>query len=135
LTVQQVTELGFPADTEIHDEDDTRGCAWTRGDSKTEASFALLAVTIHLTGDPLAAAYRENESPPQGTTFAARTVRDLPAVTLARGYSYDQCEVTVGAGNGQGIVILGHLVVGEDEPSLCDRLVTAAELVVDAVRK
>jgi hypothetical protein len=68
-----------------------------------------------------------------GTTFEEHAVGGLPAVKMARGYSESQCELIIGAGNGQGIVLLGELFVGEGETSVCDRLVTAAGYVVDAV--
>ncbi|TDV46206.1 uncharacterized protein DUF3558 [Actinophytocola oryzae] len=141
LNAQQLTELGFPADDQIEDEQDgARVCAWSRDNSNTDASFTLLSISIYTTGDPLAAAYQKFNSDRaedkwQTIAFGEHTVRGLPAVTRGDRDDGSQCEATVGAGNGQGIVILGHLYTYNEKPELCDRLVTAAELVVDAVRR
>jgi len=83
-------------------------------------------------GDPLAKAYQDN-GPKEWSAFEEHTARGLPAVTQVPGEGERVCKVVVGAGNGQGIAIVGSL--GLEDPTLCQRLLTAAEWVVDAVRK
>lgn len=130
LTTRQVAELGFPGDATalFETRDDGPGCMWTRDDGN--GPFEILSITISLTGDPLAARYRRSGDV---KVFEEHTVRGLPSAATSDGLG-DQCEVTIGTGNGQGIEILGHLVDDED-PELCDRLLTAAGWVIDAVQR
>lgn len=141
LNPQQLTELEFPEERIESTEQETGSwyCMWSRNSSE-ETSLVIYTITVYVTSDPLAKAYRDNNSR-QGkgerpwTVFDALTVRGLPAVTKAPGDPESQCQVIVGAGNGQGIKVFGHLGLGLADPGLCQRLVTVAELVVDAVRR
>jgi hypothetical protein len=99
---------------------------------------ALYTLTVFLTGDPLAKAYQDNKARQderEWTTFETHAVRGLPAVTQAPGNPESLCEVIVGTGVGQGFTISGYLSVQLEEPTLCERLVAAAELIMDAARK
>lgn len=143
LNTQQVTDLEFPEERIESTEQETGAwyCMWSRDNSGKETpQVVIYTITVYGTGDPLAKAYQENRSrhdkdERQWTVFDALTVRGLPAVTKAPGDPESQCEVIVGAGNGQGIKVFGHLGLGLSDPGLCRQLVTVAELVVDAVRK
>lgn len=140
LTAQQLGELEFPSEASPEQDGQSHRCTWHEDDRDQEAPFVIFAVTIHLTGDPLARVYQEHHSrrgneEQEWTSFEAHTVRGLPAVTLVRGLAEAQCEVIVGAGNGQGVVVFGSLSGRAEDPGLCDRLVTAAGWVVDAVRR
>jgi hypothetical protein len=141
LNAQQLTELEIPEEHIESPEQETGAwyCMWSKN-SDQESALVIYTVTVYMTGDPLSEAYRENRSrhdknERQWPVFDAHTVRGLPAVTKVVGDPETQCQVIVGAGNGQGVKVFGHLGLGIGNPDLCQRLVTAAEWVVDAVRK
>lgn len=93
-------------------------------------SVTSYSLTVHVTGDPLGAAYRDSDRR-LGTgewawpLFEPGTVRGLPAVVRANLNPDRYCDVVVGFGQGQGITVTGS--PGVPAPDLCDRLVAAAE--------
>lgn len=94
----------------------------------------MYTLRVYVGGDPLAKAYQDN-GPKEWSAFEEHTARGLPAVTQVAGGGASFCRVVVGAGNDQGIAITGSLGLGLEDPTLCQRLLTAVEWVVDAVRK
>jgi hypothetical protein len=114
-------------------------CAWSDPPGAHAGASYGYSIRILLTGDPLAEAYQDSNSTdtvysePSWPVFITRTIRDLPAVVRTRTELKFACEIVIGAGNGQGLAIKG--VHTPDDPSLCERMVAMAELVVDAARK
>jgi hypothetical protein len=111
-------------------------CEWSFDLSSRPPKLATYNLTIYMSGDPLAKAYQDrysdrNEELPG--TFEEHTIRGFPAL---REYSGEfQCEIVVGTGNGQGFTMFGRRSLGLQDPRLCQQMITAAEWVVDAVRK
>lgn len=106
-------------------------CEWEHRSGPGTEHYAY-EIRLNMSGDLLAEAYRESNEP-KWVVFETRDIRGLPAVIRSLSTLDDQCEVIVGTGNGQSVEISG--VIGTADPTMRDRLVTAAEWVVDAVRK
>jgi len=114
-------------------------CVWDQSERAPGSGDQFgYVLGVDLAGDPLAEAYRRGDDRTGAgqdytwALFEPRSVRELPAVVRSLVDPAGQCEVVVGTGNGQGISVKG--VVAPTDPDLCDRLVSAAELVVDAAR-
>jgi hypothetical protein len=145
LSDQQQTDLGLrPTPYEnIPPSESTRdgygSCLWADPPGPHAGASYGYTIRILLTGDPLAEAYLDSNSTdpvysePSWPVFITRTIRDLPAVVRTRTELTFACEIVIGTGNGQGLAIKG--VHTPDDPSLCDRMVAMAELVVDAARR
>lgn len=132
LSPGQLHDLGFPPQTSEGADAESGLCKWN--------SDYRYALTVYVTGDPLAAAYRDSNLRDNGEwrwpLFEPRTIRGLPALVHSRFPPPKSfCEVVVSTGNGQGIEVTGVVSTGDYEPGLCDRLVTAAGLVIDAVQR
>jgi hypothetical protein len=142
LTPQQVTDLGLPSERieelSLELRDEIWQCRWSWKNSHKElpTKVGLYTFTVYPAGDPLGKAYQENSHRDERDTreFKARTVRGLPAVMRFAGEGDYGCEVVVGAGNGQGFTLWSGATSVADA-DMCPRLVAAAELVVDAVRR
>ena len=138
LSRQELTRLEFPRQQQF--EGTTKGardCEWFRDESKPGwLETYTYTLTNHVTGDPLANAYRENDSGQRRwTMFEPRTVGDLPAVLRAPADPGKFCEIVVGAGEGQGLTISGLVTTGFEDATMCRRLLAAAELVIDKTRR
>lgn len=132
LNARQLLDLGFPPQTFEGAVAESGLCKWN--------SDYRYALEVYVTGDPLAAAYRDSNLRDNGKLrwplFEPRTIRGLPALVHSRFPPPKSfCEVVVSTGNGQGIEVTGVVSAGDYEPGLCDRLVTAAGLVIDAVQR
>jgi len=140
LTVQQVTDLGLPAENIERPSVEGRGeiwqCQWAWDNSLQEPpkTSGLYTFTIYPTGDPLAKAYNSRQGEKDTVwKFQEHTIRGLPAMARFTGEGEYACEVTVGAGNGQGFTMwAGGAAVPDD--GTCQRLIDAAELIVDTVK-
>ncbi|MFL6126460.1 DUF3558 family protein [Actinophytocola sp.] len=142
LTARQVTDLGLPAERIEELSVELRGeiwqCEWAWDNNPHKpVRFGRYMFTVYPAGDPLAKSYQDHSSPagePRVTRkFEEHDVRGLPAVTWSWGGGDLDCEVVVGAGNGQGFTIsAGETSV--PDAGMCPRLVAAAELIVDTVR-
>jgi len=110
-------------------------CEWEHRSGSGTEQYAY-EIRLNMSGDLLAEAYRESNEPnhgdPKWVVFETRDIRGLPAVIRSLSTLDDHCEVIVGTGNGQSVEISG--VIGTADPTMHDRLVTAAEWVVDAAR-
>jgi Protein of unknown function (DUF3558) len=111
-------------------------CNWARDDADHDYNYLLV---LDLRSDRLVDAYQRRDAREPGggpiwELFEPREVRGFPAVTRSFSTHGDHCEVIVDTGNGHSIAISGSLR-SELDPGLCDRLVTAAEWVVDALRR
>lgn len=114
LTGAQQNRLGFrPAPEERFDES-VGTCNWAK----------KYVLQLFPRSDPLADAYQDSNNS-KWAVFEPRDIHGVPAVVRTTDKS---CEVVVGVSRGQGVVISGDKVV-------CDRLVTAAGLVVDTLRR
>jgi hypothetical protein len=144
LTVQQVTDLGFPyekieelTDSESGGERWQCWWAWDNRPPELPSRAGLYTFTVYLSGDPLAKAYQDHNLPRNGSEerrkFEEHTVRGLPAVARFWGEGDYQCEVIVGVGNGQGFAIWSGATAISDD-GMCQRLLAAAELIVDTAR-
>jgi uncharacterized protein DUF3558 len=137
LTSAQQKQIGFQA-VEPGDHEgttaDTGFCVWQRKPESGKDDGYGYRLTLSISGDQLAKVYAE-ASDPDGhwTEFEPREIGDLPAVVGSVTTPENQCDVVVGAGNGQGIEINGTIV--PDDPTLCDRFVQAAEWIVAAARR
>lgn len=112
-------------------------CIWKRNETGPDhPPMYAYVLSIHPSTDQLTDAYGESEDRSESgkyrlwPVFEPRTIRGLPAVIRTNTEIADTCEVIVGAGNGGSITMKGHVEI--DDPNLCDRMVTAAELVVDS---
>lgn len=135
-----MTDLGLPSERIEELSVEGRGeiwrCEWARRDSSREPG--LYTFTVYPTGDPLAKAYQDHNSR-RGESdtvwrFEEHTVRELPAMARFTGEGDHGCELIVGAGHGQGFTLWAGATSVPDV-GMCQRLVTAAELVIDAVRR
>jgi hypothetical protein len=121
LTAGQQGRVGFrPPMRETADESVGR-CRWG-------TSYVL---ELHPHTDVLAEAYR-NSGDPKWAVFEPREVHGVPAVVRAAAAGGGTCEVVVGVSRGQGVVLGADT---KPAPGLCDRLVTAAGLVVETLRR
>ena len=133
-----MARLEFPRQQQL---EGTRDCEWFRDESKPGwLETYTYTLTVHVTGDPLANAYRDDNSrhgsgQRRWTVFEPRTVGDLPAVVRAPADPGKSCEVVVGAGEGQGLTISGLVTTGFEDATMCRRLLAAAELVIDKARR
>lgn len=140
LTAEQTADLEFPPQTFEGANGDLGVCRWDWTDSEPDrVEQYVYVLDLYVTGDPLAANYREgNRRTSRGTwvweTFEPRTIRGLPAVVMAMDDPTSYCNVVVGTGEGQGFEISGDTTVGFEKPDLCQTMVTAAELIVDEAR-
>jgi uncharacterized protein DUF3558 len=116
LTAAQQKQLGFRQGTENGGK-----CGWANG----------YALQLRVDSDVLADAYAKSNDPEWGV-FEPREVHGQPAVVRAAGTDGDSCEVVVGMAPGQGVVLTGKT---KPDPKLCDRLVTAAGLVVETLSR
>jgi hypothetical protein len=135
LTAAQVTELGLPPQTLNGGTPESGICSW----STTEGGHDLYTLDLLLTGDPLSEAYRRsNDRLDSGKRvselFEIRTIGGLPAVVTSMRDPSTFCAVIVGTGAGQGISITASISFNDPDPELCDRMVTAAEWVIEAAR-
>ncbi|HEV7652865.1 MAG TPA: DUF3558 family protein [Actinophytocola sp.] len=134
LTAGQQNRLGLrPRVAETADGSVGR-CHWAKKDANHHYDYVL---QLHVRSDALTDAYqnsnsRDADGDPTWAVFEPREIRGLPAVVHASSARGDTCEVVVGVGPGQGVVLTGNT---DPDPALCDRLVTAAGLVVDTVRR
>ncbi|HEX2130374.1 MAG TPA: DUF3558 domain-containing protein [Actinophytocola sp.] len=133
LTPRQQAELGFgPSPTE-RPSPHISACVWERSETgQDRLPMYAYVLWLHGDDDPLAEAYQDS-SERAWRVFAPRTIRGLPAVVRTNTDVSEHCQVIVGTGNGQGITM--KAIVEENDPGLCDHMVTAAELVVDAARR
>jgi uncharacterized protein DUF3558 len=115
LTDAQQKRLGFRAVPEERADESVGTCNW--------AKKYVLQLFPHT--DPLADAYQDSNNS-KWAVFEPRELHGVPAVVRAADKS--SCEVIVGVSRGQGVVISGSTAG-------CDRLVTAAGLVVDTLRR
>jgi hypothetical protein len=138
LTRAQQQEIGFRKYDPVEPEGANTQfgtCVWLEEPKAGTDDGYGYRLTVSMSGDPLAGAYAES-NPHEGVNwvvFEPRQIRGFPAVVRSLTRPDDQCSVVVGTGNGQGIEVDGTITA--DDPTLCDRFVTAAEWVVDAVRK
>jgi hypothetical protein len=144
LTVQQVTDLGLPYER-IEELTDSEGgeerwqCWWSWNNSSQDlpTKFGFYMLTVYVTGDPLALAYQNRQSPRNESEgrrrFEEHTIRGLPAVARFWGEGDYACEVVVDTGNGQGFTVGGRSGPVPDA-GLCQRLIATAELIVDVAR-
>jgi Protein of unknown function (DUF3558) len=135
LTPSQQNEISFrpyqPVDHEASNREFSN-CRWRqeRG-PKSQADYGY-QLWLYWSGDPLADAYsKDNQA--NWEVFEPQRIRGLPAVVTSVGTVDEDCRVFVGTGHGQGIEIDGFTAARM--PNLRDRLVTAAEWVLDAARK
>lgn len=132
LNAAQLQDLGLPPQTFEGADAETGVCRWD-----ADGRYGL---DLYVTGDPLAVAYRDSNlrldsGEWRWPLFEPQTIRGLPAVTHSTFDPETYCEVVVSTGNGQGIDISGSVLEDDADPELCDRLVTAAGLVIDAVQR
>ncbi|HEY0449570.1 DUF3558 family protein [Actinophytocola sp.] len=139
LSKDQVTELDLPPQTSEGANTESGICEWfTNQSAPGRTETYLFRLEIILSGDPLAEVYRESNDLNATTkdliwqVFEERTIRGLPAALRSRFDPAASCEVVVGAGSTQGISMSAS--TGGSDPELCQRMVTAAEWVVDAAR-
>jgi hypothetical protein len=135
LTAAQQGRLGFPPRLRETAGEWAGTCRW----AKTEDDNVNYFVTLNLRSDALAEAYEQKDARDPGgelrwKSFAAREIGGLAAVARSYHTIGAHCEVIVDVGDEQSISITGSLLTAPD-PRLCDRLVTAAGLVVDAARR
>jgi hypothetical protein len=135
LTPEQTAELRLPPQDSNGATNETGHCGW----NTVPGGDAIYALTVFITGDPLGEAYqRSNDRFLSGKRvwepFEIRTIGGLPAVVKVMGDPSTYCEVIVGAGGDQGILLTASVRPELAYPKLCDRLVTAAEWVIDAAR-
>lgn len=136
LTTIQQSQLGFPPLVGNKANKVFGSCEWEQRDSAGNLRAAYW-VRLYIVKDPLAAAYRDSNDfiqpgEPTWEIFEPRQVRGLPAVARSITPGGD-CDLIVGTGNGQGME-LGASDGGLDDPTMCDRLTTAAEWAIDTVR-
>lgn len=137
LSAEQLAELAFPPRAFEGASADSGRCEWRAHEDEPDRIRDLYSLTVHVTGDPLGAAYQDSDRRLGNgkwawPLFEPRTVRDLPAVVRANLNPDRYCDVVVGVGQEQGITVTGS--PGVAVPDLCDQLVAAAELVVDETR-
>lgn len=138
LGPRQQADLGFGPVAPVEVANGRLGsCVWTRSEPGPDhPPMYAYVLWIHPAEDRLAEAYGESEDRSEYSgsrnwpVFEPRTIRGLPAVLRTNTEVADSCEVIVGAGNGGSISMKGQVEI--DDPQLCDRMVTAAELVVDS---
>jgi hypothetical protein len=116
LTAAQQKRLGFRQGTAKAGK-----CGWANG----------YTLQLHVGFDPLTDAY-EKSNDPQWAVFEPREIHGQPAVVRAATTDGDSCEVVVGMAAEQGVVLTGKT---KPDPKLCDRLVTAAGLVVETLSR
>ncbi len=135
LTPTQTTELRFPPKATNGANDETGLCQW----NSVPSGDAIYAITVYMTGDPLGLAYQHSSDRLDAgglvwEPFEIRTIEGLPAVVKVMGDPSTYCEVVIGAGGGQGILLTASISPELADPVLCDRMVTAAAWVVTAAR-
>ncbi len=139
LTAAQRDQLGFHPLVSESTEGSHGMCIWGQGPGPDNGARYGYRLRLHIHPDLLAQAYKDSNAldyhgNPQAATFEPRQIRGLPAVAQSPNPpdSFRYCEVVVGTGNGQGIALVGD--AKDTDPALCDRLVTALEWVIDALR-
>jgi hypothetical protein len=135
LTPEQTAELRLPPQAIDGASPDTGLCEW----NTVPAGDAIYALTVFMTGDPLGDAYqRSNDRLDSGKRvselFEIRTIGGLPAVVTGMSDPSTFCTVTVGTGGNQGILLTAAVRHKLADPELCNRMVTAAEWVIEAAR-
>lgn len=125
LTPAQQSRLGFRPAPEERADESAGTCNWAK----------KYVLRLYPRSDPLADAYQDSNAQaaggdPKWVVFEPRDIHGVPAVVRAA-EKRGPCEVVVGVSRGQGVVITGNTA----DPALCDRLVTAAGLVVDTLRR
>lgn len=141
LTPAQRRQIGFrtfdPVEPEgVNSKFST--CIWKKEPKAGTDDGYGYTLTLFVSGDPLARAYAESNKHDEykqfdWATFEPRQLDGLPAVVRSLVSPDDECGVVVGTGHGHGIEISG--VVAHKDRTLCDRMVAAAEWVVDAARR
>lgn len=137
LSAQQLAELGLYAPPKGAVNDEFGTCAWVR--NEIEPTGYGYRLTINVTGDHLGAAYRDSNQTlgapnhyQRYAVFEPRTISGFPAVVSTATDLATTCEVVVGTGNGQAIVMEG--TVRPTNPDLCLSVVTAVEWVIEVAR-
>jgi len=135
LTPEQTAELRLPPERINGANGETGLCEW----DTVPGGDAIYSLTVFMTGDPLGEVYRRsNDRLDSGKLvselFEIRTIEALPAVVTTMRDSSTYCAVTVGTGGDQGVLLTASVRPELSDPELCDRMVTAAEWVIDAAR-
>lgn len=136
LTAAQQNKLGLRSPAPAPAGDSVGICRWAKEDPEDEYNYLL---SLNLDSDLLADAYtRRGARDPGGEliwkSFEPREVGGFPAVVRSFSEVDNHCEVIVDVGDGQAVTIAGTLFTRTD-PTLCRRLITAAEWVVDTIRR
>jgi hypothetical protein len=135
LTRAQQDQLGFPPQLRETAGDWAGTCRWANNADDHVNYF----VTLNLRSDALAEAYEKKAARDPGgellwKSFEPQEIGGLAAVARSYDTIGTHCEVIVDVGDEQSISITGSLLTAPD-PKLCDRLVTAAGMVVDLIRR
>jgi hypothetical protein len=131
LTAAQQNHLGLRPRVKESVEGNVGQCQWAKRDANYD--YYQYDLVLNHDFDLLAEAYQHSNDP-MWTMFEPREVRGFPAVVESSSEPSGFCQVVVGLGGSQGIKIFGSQYV-EPDPTLCDRLATAAEWIIDAARK
>jgi len=115
LTAAQQKQVGFQ-----HGTGKGEKCSWANG----------YTLQLHVGFDALADAYKKSNNGDE--VFEPREIHGKPAVVHASSTGGDTCEVVVGMAPEQSVVLTGET---KPDPKLCDRLVTAAGLVVETLSR